>query len=601
MREKRLLAAFAVLLALLVGVVAVGYLSFAAMARANRASLHTYAVLRESEGMLEGLVDMETAFRGFGLTGDGEQVQAWAAARRDFAAHREAARRLTRDHPLQQRRLRTMDTLSARWVAMQLSTGFSKAATEPERESARREVAAGSRLGRRSAVMRQMRGVVGAMVRTELDLLNERGTRAERLERRTMLLLGTGGAFGVMLAAGLALMVTRRSRGLSAANAALAEEIGERRLAQRAAEHLARQNELILGSADEGICGVDVHGYVTFVNPAAGRMLGRDPADAIGRPVEAVLAVEGEGAAGFLLSPVRETLRRGETERVAAGRMRRVDGADFPVELVSAPVLQEGRIGGAVVTFRDVSERREVERMKDEFVAVVSHELRTPLTSLRGSLGLLAAGRAGPMPERGLRLVQIAVQNTDRLVRLINDILDLERLRAGKQAVEPGMSGAGELMRGAADVMEAMAERAGVRLLVSAAEVRVRADADRILQVLTNLVSNAVKFSPPGSAVSLSAAARDGEVLFSVRDHGRGVPSDKLELIFERFQQVDSSDARQKGGTGLGLAICRSIVEQHGGRIWAESDGKGSAFHFTLPLVPDAAPSDEVPALTGAG
>ncbi|HET6764701.1 MAG TPA: ATP-binding protein [Longimicrobiaceae bacterium] len=595
-REKRFLAGFGVLLLLMVGLGWGGSRSFQQLTAANRWSLHTYAVLNECEGMLETLVDMETAFRGFALSGDPRLVDQWREQRAAFLRHVARADRLTADNPAQQQRVRRLNELAARWASMQQSTGFHTAQTPEERVRAQSTITTGGPLGARSAVMRQMRDLLGTMVRSESALLARRAENAAALQRETTLLLGLGAAFSVILAAGLGLLVTSSSRNLAAANGALAAEILERRFAQRAAEHLGRQNELILESADEGICGVDVHGYVTFLNSAAARMLGRDGGDAIGRPVESVLVLEAEGDGPALSPPVRETLRSGSTERIPGARMRSVGGGGFPVELVSSPVHQDGQMTGAVVTFRDISERREVERLKDEFVSVVSHELRTPLTALRGSLGLLASGRAGQMPPHGQRLLDIAVQNADRLVRLINDILDLERLRAGKQELECRATTAAELMRSTADVMEAMAERAGLRLTVAASPLPVFADPDRILQVLTNLVSNAIKFSPSGAEVALSAELRNGDVRFAVADQGRGVPADKLELIFERFQQVDSSDARQKGGTGLGLAICRGIVEQHGGRIWAESQpGRGRTFLFTLPYRPDEARGGDAP------
>jgi len=235
-------------------------------------------------------------------------------------------------------------------------------------------------------------------------------------------------------------------------------------------------------------------------------------------------------------------------------------------------------------TGQDITARHDTERAKDEFVSIVSHELRTPLTSIRGSLGLLAGGVLAASPEKAERMLKIAVDSTDRLVRLINDLLDIERINSGTTEIERRPCDAEQLVQDAADAMDAAAAEAGVTLHVSSARVAVWADPDRVAQTLTNLLSNAIKFSPRGGRVWLAVEEREGELRFSVRDEGRGIPVDKLELVFERFQQVDSSDARDKGGTGLGLAICRSIVEQHGGRIWVQSvAGLGSTFTFTLP------------------
>ncbi len=233
----------------------------------------------------------------------------------------------------------------------------------------------------------------------------------------------------------------------------------------------------------------------------------------------------------------------------------------------------------------DIRRRGEVERIKDELVSVVSHELRTPLTSIRGSLGLLASGKLGPLSPQGERMLQTANQNADRLVRLIGDTLDLERLES-TMPLERGWTEVERVVLPAVETLRGAAEERGV-LLESFIPpgLALNVDADRVEQVLVNLLSNAVKFSPPGAVVKLAAERRGAEVLFAVVDRGRGIPAGQLEHVFERFRQVDSSDAREKGGTGLGLAICRSIVQQHGGRIWAASEvGAGSTFFFTLPL-----------------
>jgi CheY-like chemotaxis protein len=241
---------------------------------------------------------------------------------------------------------------------------------------------------------------------------------------------------------------------------------------------------------------------------------------------------------------------------------------------------------GAVVMFRDVTERRAIERLKSEFVSTVSHELRTPLTSIRGALGLLSSGMLGSIAEKGHRMLAIAVSNTDRLVRLINDILDLERIESGKVELIRGRVDADSLMVQALEGVQSMGDQAGVRLVGMPGKGAVWGDSDRIIQTLTNLLGNAIKFSPRDTTVTLSGAARDGNFVFCVEDQGRGVPNQKLETIFDRFSQVDASDSRDKGGSGLGLAICQSIVNAHGGRIWAEkNEPAGSRFYFTIPLV----------------
>ncbi len=249
---------------------------------------------------------------------------------------------------------------------------------------------------------------------------------------------------------------------------------------------------------------------------------------------------------------------------------------------------------GSVLSFRDISQRYALDRMKDEFISTVSHELRTPLTSIRGALGLLTAGLVGEVSEKAANLLRIAVSNSDRLVRLINDILDLERMQSGRSPLSFRRTLLSEVAQQVLDAMAPVGEAAGVRLVLEAGTASVDADPDRLLQVLTNLLSNAIKFSPENAVVTVTIKSGSDGATLSVIDEGRGIPADKLESIFDRFQQVDASDSRQKGGTGLGLAICRTIIHQHGGRIWAERNiDKGTTFAVYLPFRqrPDTASS----------
>ncbi|GAA6623835.1 PAS domain-containing protein [Scytonema sp. NUACC26] len=263
------------------------------------------------------------------------------------------------------------------------------------------------------------------------------------------------------------------------------------------------------------------------------------------------------------------------------------DGTIRFCQMKSVPIISElGELIGHVGTVEDITEYRAIEKMKDEFISIVSHELRTPLSSIRGSLGLLAAGVFNEQPEIAQQMLAIATSDTERLVRLVNDILDLERLESNKVVLVKQQCNAGTLMQQSVETLQSLAVERDITLSILPASVEIWADPDKILQTLINLVSNAIKFSPPNSQVILSVEDLPDCVLFKVQDWGRGIPQDKLEVIFRRFQQVDASDSRQKGGTGLGLAICHAIVQQHGGRIWAESVlGQGSVFNFTVPKV----------------
>jgi signal transduction histidine kinase len=240
----------------------------------------------------------------------------------------------------------------------------------------------------------------------------------------------------------------------------------------------------------------------------------------------------------------------------------------------------------------DVTDRHQIARMKDEFISIVSHELRTPLTSIYGSLAMLSSGLLDNQPAKGKRLLEIAVDSTDRLMRLVNDILDIERIESGTVQMTKAIWVVSDLMQTAVDVIEPLADKAGITIIATDISSQVWVDADRLIQTFTNLLDNAIKFSPKGTTIWFTATKRTGQVLFEVRDCGRGIPEDKLGIIFERFQQVDVSDTRNGEGTGLGLAICRSIIQQHGGQIWVESTlGKGSTFSFVLPRSPSVSDS----------
>ncbi len=284
-----------------------------------------------------------------------------------------------------------------------------------------------------------------------------------------------------------------------------------------------------------------------------------------------------------------------ERQSVTVGCNYRQNGTIVNCEWYNSILLDDsGQLESVFSLVLDVTERHQVERIKDEFIAIVSHELRTPLTSIYGSLTMLASGLLDPKSDRGQRLLAIAVDSTDRLMRLVNDILDIERIESGTIAMVKAVWTVADLMTKAVDAIQPLADLAGIQLQVSSCSGQVWVDADRLIQTFTNLLGNAIKFSPAGSTVWFSATKRTGLVLFEVRDRGRGIPANKLDLIFERFQQVDVSDSRNNEGTGLGLAICRSIIHQHGGQIWVESAlGEGSTFSFTIPRSPSA--SDSAP------
>lgn len=287
---------------------------------------------------------------------------------------------------------------------------------------------------------------------------------------------------------------------------------------------------------------------------------------------------------------VKQAIQRlhNEAGGICRNRNYRKDGSVINVEWYNSALMDEsGNLISILSLAQDVSDRHAIERMKNEFVSVVSHELRTPLAAIRGSLGLLQSSKYDAQPDKFDHVLQIALRNCERLIRLVNDILNLERLESGKVELTMEPCQVVDLARQAVEAVQAIASQSSITLEVRSTPVVVWAAADAIVQTLTNLLGNAIKFSPTGSTVWLAIELQhtpQPQVLFSIQDQGRGIPPDKLDLIFGRFQQVDVSDSRQKGGTGLGLAICKNIVQQHGGQIWVESQlGRGSTFFFTLP------------------
>ncbi len=280
----------------------------------------------------------------------------------------------------------------------------------------------------------------------------------------------------------------------------------------------------------------------------------------------------------------------------------RKDGSRFPVSVVITPLRDDqGTVTGYLGVIEDIRVRKEVERLKSEFTAVVSHELRTPLTSIRGSLGLILGALSASLPEKVRDLLEIAQSNCERLVLLINDILDIEKFSAGQMRFDLDTVPIAGVTLQAVEANEGYARKFNVRIDLSPVDpaCRVSVDPDRFVQVMSNLLSNAVKYSPQGGSVRVWVDRRGDHVRISVRDQGPGIPEDFRDRIFEKFSQADSSTTREKGGTGLGLHIARRFVEHMQGRIGYESEtGRGSTFWIELPVVVDGTSTE--PALPHA-
>lgn len=282
-----------------------------------------------------------------------------------------------------------------------------------------------------------------------------------------------------------------------------------------------------------------------------------------------------------------QQLRGGAPQIIYEGTRRRSSGELYPVELRWQLLATGGRVV-LVSQVQDISERKAIERMKDEFISVVNHELRTPLTSIHGAVKLLEAGAAGELPEPAMRLARLASQNTDRLRNIIDDILDLDKIVSGRMDFDIEPLDAREMLEKVAQAHEATAHFGQVNISVQApAGLGLLADAQRLHQVLDNLVSNALKFAPAGSQVLLQArfesAATGPRVCLSVTDNGSGIPEHFRDRIFQRFAQADMNTSRQKGGSGLGLSIVKKMVEQMKGTVGYESRPGLTTFKVDLP------------------
>jgi PAS domain S-box-containing protein len=336
---------------------------------------------------------------------------------------------------------------------------------------------------------------------------------------------------------------------------------------------------------------LDERGHIEGVNPAASRLFGYPAPSMIG-----------QSNLMLFKDPPSNEVSQAYLQRLAAGTMEdnrqlfegaRGDGTVVEAEVVTTPIrLADGLHFLAIA--RDATERRQIERMKDEFVATVSHELRTPLTSVAGSLGLILGGAAGDISDKSKRLVQIAYNNCNRLIRLINDMLDIEKIESGKTTLNLQPVSLAPAIESSVTALASFAAEHGVSAQVNAipAECHLVADPDRLAQIITNLLSNAIKFSPAGGTVEVEVSGcENGRTRITVSDDGPGIASEFHSRIFQKFAQADATDSRQKGGTGLGLSIVKELAERMGGQVGFESvEGAGSRFYVDLPSL-DPTPS----------
>ena len=391
-------------------------------------------------------------------------------------------------------------------------------------------------------------------------------------------------------------------------------DMTEQKRAQESTTASEQHLKALLTCLAEGVYQIDLEGNLVYMNGAAERILQYQENELLGKNMHNIIhsssdAVPSQAPFPQLSTGQREqpggdfkllsVVERGEELRISEDWFRRKDGTCVPVEYVGSPLMQNGEVKGAVIAFQDITTRKEAEKRVSEFYSTVSHELRTPLTSIRGAMRLLEAGKGGELTERGKHLTTMGRIECDRLVRLINDMLDIRKMEAGKLDLRYAEFDAVDAARQAISNLQAYADEHRVSITLKPAPViMLNADRDRFTQILTNLVSNAVRFSPLDSEVKVSLDNLTGEqtLKVSIQDSGPGIKQTDQRKLFKVFQQLDATDARRKGGTGLGLAICKSLVEQHGGRIGLNSaEGEGATFWFTLPIYGKQQPEKKQP------
>lgn len=379
----------------------------------------------------------------------------------------------------------------------------------------------------------------------------------------------------------------RESKTKSGGLVTVRTDITGRKHAEEALRISEKRTRAVVDNIIDGIITFDDAGIIRSVNPAAQRIFDYTSDAMIGQPVSMLVPETPNSALSRRQgNDITATSKRftGKTQELEG---RRASGVDFPLELaVSEMDTHQGSL--FVGIFRDISDRKEMDRLKREFVSTVSHELRTPLTAIQGALGLISGGAAGALSGNAAALISIAEKNSKRLNNLVNDILDMEKIESGKieyQFSEVALDGLVE--QSIADNRPYGEKfRVNFKFVGAASNTNVFADPARLQQVMANLLSNAAKFSLPESVVEVKVERNGDTARVSVIDYGSGIPESFTDRIFEKFSQADSSNERTQGGTGLGLSISRAVIAQHNGSIGFDADRKdGATFYFDLPVL----------------
>lgn len=361
----------------------------------------------------------------------------------------------------------------------------------------------------------------------------------------------------------------------------VAHDITARKQAENILLESERKVRSILDNSVAGLIMLDNNGKIDFANDRAVALFASSGSQIAGKTIDEFLP---QLSKTYNLSDAENSAISNKAVEVEA---RTESGNTFPAEASACQVdtTQGKRV---LINVVDITERREVERMKEEFVAMISHDLRTPLGSVMGFIDLLSDGVYGELTKQGASRTDLAARNIRRLLRLINDLLEITKLESGKLELDITEFSTEELANRSLLAVKELADKSKVNLQASGADFKIKADEHRLERVIINLLSNAIKFSPADSTVTVNVERSETDTLFQVIDQGRGIPSTHLKSVFDRYKQVSATDSTELKGTGLGLAICKAIVEQHGGEIDVESlgiEGKGSTFWFRIPHI----------------
>ncbi len=339
----------------------------------------------------------------------------------------------------------------------------------------------------------------------------------------------------------------------------------------------ARKERAVVDNAVDFICTIDANNRLIAANPASKALLGMEPDELIGKYAIDLLTESNKSKAANFFEKLKTQ------EATAPVELELVTSKGETIETSWAAHWSQAE-NSIFCVVHDITERRRIEKLRQEVTAMITHDLRSPLNTVVNVLGFLEEVIKKTDDERAPRYIDMGRRNTDRMLSLINDLLDIEKIKSGNMNVEIKDFHIEECFVACEELTATAAEEVGVKLNFTNHTTRVSADQNLIDRVLSNLVSNAIRYSPKGKAVEIFCDEEDGFARIAVKDEGQGIPEDEISTVFERFRQLKSGGAKNKGGSGLGLTICKAIVEMHGGKIWVESAGGGSTFFFTLPL-----------------